>query len=208
MSLKQEAKILIGLILALYIIILILAFFEPFNNPLQLLIRLFALFGLTSMFIATIMTSFMVKLYKLFGKPFIKIHHLFSISGIILISLHPVFFAIDISSTAVFIPKFDSWLIFWELAGRPALYLIYIAIIAGILNSKYKKIPKYWRYIHGLNYIALFFGVIHGILIGTDFQNPIILIIFISMLVLSYGTLLFKRYQKYQRLKNKKVSQQ
>ena len=60
---------------------------------------------------------------------------------------------------AVFVPVFYPFYDFWLLAGRPALILIYIAVAAGILR---KKIPKYWKQIHFLNYVALFFGLIHG----------------------------------------------
>ncbi|MFX1410851.1 MAG: hypothetical protein ACFFA6_10885 [Promethearchaeota archaeon] len=204
MTLKKEAKVLIITILIIYAVIIALFFTKPPSDGYNFIVRLCALLGLASLFIATIMTPFMVQLYKILGKPFVKIHHIFSILGLVLITIHPIAFALYKMDLLVFIPKFDSWIIFWELAGRPALILIYIAVIAGILNTTFKKIPKYWRLIHGLNYIALVFGVVHGILIGTDFKNIIILIIYVSMLIISFVVLFLKRYQKYKRLKAKK----
>jgi predicted ferric reductase len=158
-------------------------------------IRFAALIGYTSMFLATIMTPFMVELYKIFGKPFIKQHHLYSILGLVLITIHPVSFAISKLDITVFIPVFYPWIDFWELAGRPALILIYIAVVAAILRKKIKK----WKWIHFLNYLALLFGYVHGVLIGTDFQNPGILIIFTAILILLFVTFGLKRYQNFKR---------
>ena len=99
----------------------------------------------------------------------------------------------------VFIPDFSSWYGFWSLGGRLALILIYIAIVGALLR---KKTTKYWRIIHALNYVALLLAYIHGVLIGTDFQNIGILIIFTCMIILSFGTLIFKRYKTFKRKKN------
>jgi hypothetical protein len=148
------------------------------------------------MFIATTMSPFMVQLYKIFGKPFVKQHHVYSIFGLIMVTLHPVVFAISVMNILVFIPDVSSWLAFWELAGRPALIIIYIGALAAILRTKMKN---YWRFFHYLNYIALLFAYVHGVLIGTDFQNPGIFILFTIMLVISIGTFGYKRYQTYTR---------
>jgi DMSO/TMAO reductase YedYZ heme-binding membrane subunit len=102
----------------------------------------------------------------------------------------------------VFIPDFTSWSGFWSLGGRLALILIYIAGLGALLR---KKIQKNWRVIHILNYVAFFLAYIHGVLIGTDFQNLGILIIFTVMIILSYGVLIYKRYLSFKR-KQKKVT--
>lgn len=194
---------LISINLLLFIVVFILFLFTPPSDAFSFFIRLGALFGFTSMFIATSMSPFMVQLYKIFGKPFVKQHHIYSIFGLIMITLHPVVFAISVMNILVFIPDVSSWLAFWELAGRPALIIIYIGALAAILRTKMKK---YWRLFHYLNYIALFFAYVHGVLIGTDFQNLGIFTLFTIMLVISIGTFGYKRYQTYtrnQRLKKR-----
>ena len=196
MSIKKEGYILIGAIIALYALVIILFSLTPSTGILSSIIRLCALLAMTSMFISTIMTPFMVQLYKYFGKPFIKVHHTFSITAIVLATVHPIAFSIQVANLGVFIPVLYPWYDFWLLAGRPALIIIYISLVAVILR---KKIPNSWRPLHALNYIALFFGYIHGILIGTDFQNLGILILFTIMVILSYMALIYKRYQTYQR---------
>lgn len=196
MDLNKKAIGLVSINILLFIVVFILFLLSPIPDVFSFFIRLGALFGFTSMFIATTMSPFMVQLYKIFGQPFVKLHHLYTIFGLIMVTLHPVVFAIARLNILVFIPDVSSWISFWELAGRPAIYLIYIASLAAILRTKMKK---NWRFFHYLNYVALIFAYVHGVLIGTDFQNLGIFIIFTAMLVISLGTFGLKRYQTYQR---------
>lgn len=198
MPLKKEAIFIIAATISLYVLILVLFLLTPFTDGFNFVIRFGALFGFTSMFIATMMTPFVVQLYKIFGKSFVKMHHIYSIAGLILITLHPVAFAIFRLDITVFLPDFSSWYGFWSLGGRLALLLIYIAVIGALLR---KKFMKNWRYIHALNYVALFLAYVHGILIGSDFQNLGILIIFTIMIILSFSVLIFKRYLSFKRKK-------
>ena len=185
-------------IISLYILVSILFILTAIRDSYDFFVRIFALLGFTSLFIASMMSPFMVQIYKYFGKKFINIHHFFSIIGLILITIHPVAFALSKMDITVFVPVFYPFYDFWLLAGRPALILIYIAVVAGTLRN---KIPIYWKHIHVLNYVALFFGLIHGILIGTDFKNPAILILFSIMTICAFCGLIYKRYTIYKRKK-------
>ncbi|MFX1388515.1 MAG: hypothetical protein ACFE9Z_00460 [Promethearchaeota archaeon] len=198
---KKEAIYLILPTLGLYILIIVLFFSTPFHSVSDFFVRFAAIFGFTSMFIATMMTPFVVQLYKIFGKPFVKIHHIYSITGLLLVTLHPLIYAVSVDNIAVFVPDFTSWYGFWSLGGRLALILIYIAIFGSLLR---KKLIKSWRIIHALNYVALFLAYIHGVLIGTDFQNLGVLITFTIMIILSFGVLGYKRYLIYKRKSGKK----
>ena len=195
---KKKAIYIIVPTVCLYILVLVLFLLTPIGTAYDFFIRFGALFGFTSMFVATMMTPFAVQLYKIFGKPFVKIHHIYSITGLLLITLHPVVFAISVFDITVFIPDFTSWIDFWRLGGRLALILIYLAVIGALLR---KKLTKYWRILHILNYAALFLAYVHGVLIGTDFQNIGILIIFSCMIIVSFGILAFKRYISFKRKK-------
>ena len=84
-----------------------------------------------------------------------------------------------------------------------ALILIYIAVLGALLR---KKMTKNWRIIHALNYVALFLAYVHGVLIGSDFQNIGILTIFTIMIILSFGVLFFKRYLVYKRKMGKSIN--
>jgi DMSO/TMAO reductase YedYZ heme-binding membrane subunit len=110
--------------------------------------------------------------------------------------LHPVFNAIQRLSLSVFVPRFDSWNTFWLLAGRPTFIILYVAMLAAILRM---KAPKYWRAFHALMYVVLLFGIVHANLIGGDFQNLGITIVFNALFVASLVSLALKRYRNYSR---------
>ena len=196
MQIKRNGWLFLLGVLVVYIIVTVLAPLTAYSDPLSLAIRLCALYGFVALAIATGMTPFLKEITQAFGRSFLRIHHLFAILGLVFATLHPVFFAILQVDVLVFLPRFDSWLIFWELAGRPALYILYLATVSALLRS---MIQKYWRYIHALMYLVLVFVIVHGNLIGTDFQNPVLLVIMNALFVFAIMTFVLKRYQHYQR---------
>jgi predicted ferric reductase len=127
--------------------------------------------GYTAIFLSAVSSAYMRQVYRTFGRPFIKVHHILSVTGLVLVTLHPLGAAIDAASPNVFLPRFDSWATFLELGGRPAWYLIAIASLVAVLR---KTIGRNWRAIHFLNYVAFLLATVHAIMIGTDFQQPIV----------------------------------
>lgn len=205
MNVESKKKLILGSIIALYALIIVVFFLTPQSNAFSTSWRLFALLGMVSMSISAMMTPFAIELYKIFGKSFVKLHHIFAILGVILITLHPVIFAVYVMNPLVFIPVVNDWVAFWELAGRPALILIYIGVVAGILR---KTFNNQWKKVHALLYVALFFGIVHGTLIGTSFQNPIILITFYGLfigVILAFAIKRYKTYQRKQKMKARKA---
>lgn len=218
---KKEGYVFIASIGSIFAAIMIL-FLVKAEGQYNILIRLFALLGLVSMFIASMITPFQKELYKIFKVPFLKIHHYLTIFGLTMITLHPVLYAIEraIATTAregakVFLPVFTSAFDFWLLAGRPALIIIYIAVIGALIRKGFKK---GWRWMHALNYIALIFGVVHGIMNGSDFYGfigPIsgnetgfiMTLMFLLMTVMTTATFTLKRIQLY-KLKQKRTAKQ
>jgi len=205
LALTREGKLVLVGTLALYLFVIALKIQTPSTDIFNFIVRFCGLVGTTSLFFAIIKALSPIRVSKIYRKPFTDIHHIFALLGVILLSLHPIAFAFSKSDLSVFLPRFDSWRIFWELAGRPALLLIYIATLAGKLRS---QIPKYWRGVHALTYFALFFGVIHGNLIGTDFQNPAIAILFIIMLGLGGVSFVHKRIQQNKLAQRRKARKQ
>lgn len=211
MNRRTKQIIFIAGIFSLYLAVFLVFILEPMTGILNEFIRIFALFGLLTLSISSIMAAFTREIYQIFGKPFKKIHHIFAYTGLVLIILHPVLLSISSKSANVFIPKFNNWITFWSLAGRPALYLILLAFLAGILQ---KRIRKWWRYIHGLSYIAVLFGVIHGMLIGKNLSPNLpasifLKVLYVTLLALTATTFIVKRYKsikKKKRIKEKKES--
>ena len=194
MALKREGVVLLLGIIALAVIIGLLVFPSSEEDFIHLLVMFFGLYGYLFLGVATLITPFMKEITQAFGKPFIKVHHVFSILGIVFITLHPVFNAIDRLSLSVFVPRFDSWERFWMFAGRPAFIILYIALFAAVLRT---KTPKYWRPFHALMYVVLLFGIVHANLIGDDFENLGIVIIFNALFLMSIASFALKRYRNH-----------
>ena len=193
MVLKKELAffsliILFGLVISLF------AYTVEYRNPWNLSVRLFALNGFIALSIAAIMSAFLKEITLFFKKPFTRVHHYFAAVGLVLITLHPVMLAVQFLNLSVFLPNLNSLYLFMFYGGRQALIIIYIAFVAVLLR---RKMMAYWRPFHALMYVALFFGIVHANLSGTDFGNLAILIVFNGLFA---GTLVafgLKRWQFY-----------
>ncbi|RXE55261.1 hypothetical protein ABH15_10785 [Methanoculleus taiwanensis] len=201
MPLTRSGLLFAAVILALYAGITAAVLTSPYGDPLNVMVRLLALWGFIALSIATILTPFLRDIRRVFGRPFLAVHHTFAAVGILLPTLHPVAAAINAADLAVFIPVFSPWTTFWVLAGRPALYILYIAL-AGVLLRTY--IREYWRWVHGLMYVALVLAVVHGNLIGTDFQSPIVRWTINTLFVLTIATFVIRRWQMMTRAKKRR----
>ncbi len=196
MVLKREGAVFLLGIAVLAVIIALLSLPNALEtDPARAAVRFFGLYGFLFLSVATLITPFLREVTQAFGKPFLKVHHSFSVLGIVFITLHPVFNAIERLSLSVFVPNFDSWDRFWLLAGRPALIILYVAVAAAFLRA---KAPKYWRAFHALMYVVLFFGIVHANLIGNDLRNNLgILFIFNALFIASLAGFVLKRYKIY-----------
>ena len=113
-----------AVVLALYAITAAVVLTTPYENPFRVVARLLALWGFLSLSIAVILTPFLREIMKVFGRPFLGVHHTFAAVGLLLPTLHPVTIAIASLNPAIFIPVFFPWERFWLNGGRPALYLL------------------------------------------------------------------------------------
>ena len=193
MPLTRNGYIISAAILLLFLAVTVLALLPGVPaDPLRLLVRLSALYGFLAISIAVIMTPFLLEIYQNFGRPFLSVHHLFAAFGLAAVTVHPVAFAFRIANPLVFLPTVNSWTGFWINAGRPALIVIYIALVAVLLR---RRIPKYWRPIHALMVVALFFAVVHANLIGTDFEGIWIPLLFNALFIAVLAAFGLKRWR-------------
>lgn len=142
----------------------------PSGSALVLVLRGLALTGYQLVFWAILSSAFVPQLVRFFGRPFVKVHHLASVGGLVCITLHPILVAVNSGSASVFLPRFDSLRTFLALGGRPAWYLIAAAVIAAVLRQ---RIGKGWRAVHALNYVAFALVTAHANLLGDSFQSPV-----------------------------------
>ena len=178
----------LGAIVVLLAIVAIV--FRPEGDPVHWIVRGSGMVGYVAVFLASLSSAYMRELYRLLGRPFLWGHHVLSVSGLVLIILHPTALAIETANASVFLPRFDSWLVFWQLGGRPALYLIAIASLGALLRKRWRK---GWRTIHTLNYVAFLLATVHAILIGTDFGQPFLRLVPIAMALVVIGVFIHKR---------------
>jgi sulfoxide reductase heme-binding subunit YedZ len=173
---NQSRKIWVLALIGIVALILVggLVSLQPYGSPLNWLIRGAALMGYMAIFLSAVSSAYMRQVYRTFGRPFIKVHHILSVSALVLVTLHPLGAAIDAASPSVFLPRFDSWTTFLELGGRPAWYLVAVASLVAVLR---KSIGRNWRTIHFLNYVAFLLATVHAILIGTDMQYTIVKVV-------------------------------
>lgn len=137
--------------------------------PIDGFVRAGALLGYLCVFLTALSSNFMKELSGFFGRPFIKVHHLVAVPGLLALALHTVAAAWRAGSALVFRPRFDSAYTFFSLGGRPAFWFIAIASLTALLRA---AIGKQWKLIHWLNYLAFFLGTAHAWLIGPNFQHP------------------------------------
>jgi hypothetical protein len=66
----------------------------PVGDFIYLLLRFCAIVGIICLFIASPMTPFQRELRKIFDRSFTKIHHAYTITGLGLLTLHPLLYAL------------------------------------------------------------------------------------------------------------------
>jgi predicted ferric reductase len=180
---KSKTWPLIVLGVVSLVLVAILLSLQP-RTPLYAFLHATALVGYLMIFFASLSSIYLRQLVRWLGRPFIETHHIISITGLVMITLHPILVAIAFASPSVFVPLFNSLSIFFQNAGRLGWYLLIVASLVAVFR---KAIGRNWRYVHWLTYITFWLGTIHAILIGPDVQNWPTRIVFIALaLVLVY----------------------
>ncbi|ATU08111.1 ferric reductase-like transmembrane domain-containing protein [Methanohalophilus portucalensis] len=151
---------------------------QAIDTPLEMIDRAAGLFAYYFIFLAILSSEYMKQMKKVFGQGFIRVHHHLARIGISLMLLHPIAFAFEKQSISVFIPVFYPFMEFLELAGRPALYLVIIAVAVGVYR---KHFIRKWKKIHYLNYPTFLLIFIHSWLIGTDLNSGIMQLLWVCM---------------------------
>lgn len=177
-----KRSILIGSIFILYLtVILIVILSDSGGDPLYNLMRICGLCGFLSLSGAVLINLNKPRLMTILGKPFLPVHHLFALSGLILITLHPVIFILLTSDLTAFIPDVSSLYLLLANGGRIAIILVYISFLAVLFRS---ALLSRWKVIHRLIYPALIIAYIHANLLGTNLSHPVIRLIYGAMIVL------------------------
>jgi DMSO/TMAO reductase YedYZ heme-binding membrane subunit len=155
------------------ILVVVIVSLRPFGTPVYWLVRIAALLGYLSVFTTIVSSAYLVQIVKFFGRPFIKVHHVVAIAGLILITLHPIM--VVISGDPVLPLRLDAYGL-KKLFGQIAWPLIGFAALAALVR---KRLGTNWRLVHYLNYVAFWLATLHANLIGSDLSGskpgPIVL---------------------------------
>jgi hypothetical protein len=167
---------------------------RPNVRPLTWAIRTFAVLGYLCVFLAALSSIYMRELVRWFGRSFVKTHHVVTVTGLILITLHPLGVASNFGSLSVFVQmNYRSWMDVLRWGGRGAWYLIGIASLVALFRA---KLRNQWRYVHWLNYLAFFLASAHAVLLGSDFQSPAMKAIPIVLSLALIAVFVQKRLQR------------
>jgi DMSO/TMAO reductase YedYZ heme-binding membrane subunit len=139
---------------------------RPGIKPLTWAIRTSALLGYLCVFVAALSSIYLRELVRWFGRPFVKTHHVVTVTGLVLMTLHPLGVALNFGSLRVFVQMANDVVDFLRWGGRWAWYLIGIASLVALYRT---RLRKQWRPIHWLNYLAFLLISTHAALLGTDF---------------------------------------
>ena len=156
-----------GVVLALSVAGAVVAL-DPLTASIEGVIRVAAVSGYLTIFVATLSSNCMRELTRFFGRGFVRVHHVASITALVVLLVHASIVAWRAGSVNVFVPLASPAQAFFRQGGRPALWLILIAAAVALLR---KKIGKQWKTIHRLNYLAFLLGTIHAQMIGRNFQH-------------------------------------
>jgi DMSO/TMAO reductase YedYZ heme-binding membrane subunit len=182
--------------LGLVALVAIVVALQPRPAPIYWLIRGAALLGYLTIFLSIFSAVYLVPLVRFFGRPFVKVHHVASITGLVAMLVHPIAIAANAGSLSVFVPQFSSLRTFLTLAGRVVWPLVAIAALAAWLR---KPLGKNWRLIHYLNYLAFWLVTAHAILIGTNFQSWMMRGLAILLALTTVAVLIKKRLPRRKR---------
>ena len=165
----------------------------PTATPLAWFIRTCAVLGYLCVFVAALSSIYMRELVRWFGRSFVKTHHIVTVTGLVLITLHPLAVAWNFGSPSVLAPQGGSWTDFFRWGGRWAWYLIGIASLVALFRN---RLRNQWRYVHWLNYLAFFLASAHAILLGSDFQSTAMKVIPILLSLALVAVFVQKRLQR------------
>ena len=157
------------------------------------IVRSSALLGYSTIFLTILSNEYLRQMKKLFGRPFIAVHHILAVAGLVLIVAHPAGVVLLTRDPSNLVPRFDSLRLLLLFGGRPALYLILLAAATAVAR---KRLIRSWRYVHWLNYAAFALAFAHAWLLGTDASHGLLAVAWPAMFVLVAIVFVRKRFAR------------
>ena len=147
---------------------------------LRWIVRDLALLGYIAVFLAIVSSYYKRQVMKIFGRSFVDAHHILSVTGAVLLTLHPIGVAWDELDPTVFLPVFFPFYDMLRYGGRIAWYVFAVGALSAVWR---KRIGRRWRAIHDFNYLAFVFGTIHANLLGANFKDWPVRVVSMAMFI-------------------------
>jgi hypothetical protein len=88
---KTRGPVYLGIIIFVAAAVAVfLQLLQPNATPIGWVTRIAALMGYFCIFGAIVTSAYLRQVVRWFGRPFIKIHHILSIAGLSLVTIHPL----------------------------------------------------------------------------------------------------------------------
>ena len=198
---KNTWVLFLSIVLALGVVAGVVSL-DRIATPIDGIIRIGALLGYLMVFLAALSSNNMRELTRYFGRAFVKVHHVASVTALIALATHATSVAWRSGTLAAFLPEFSSVRLFFALGGRPAFWLIAITSLTALFRT---GIGKSWKTIHWLNYVAFLLGTVHAWLIGPNFQHLGVRIVSGVMAAALIGVFVLKRLAESRRRRKKRA---
>ncbi|MEN6478499.1 MAG: hypothetical protein ABFD20_02535 [Anaerolineales bacterium] len=153
------------------------------------LARIAALLGYQLVFLSVLSSALVRPLVKTFGRPFIGLHHILAISGLVCLAAHAALVNIAWGES---LPEGGSLADFLHLAGEPALGLFVLAALGAVFR---KRLKGAWPVVHALTYVAFLLGTIHATTapFTTDLQSTGVRVVAWLMALVVVGVFVARR---------------
>jgi predicted ferric reductase len=150
-----------------------------------------ALVGYLFVALAVISSAYIRPLVKRYRKPFVSLHHWVSITGLVLLVIHPLLLVIVNGSIDVLLMAYRSWDNLLTYGGSTALLML---LIAALMATKGGRQNRFWRYVHWLTYLVLILGTVHAVRLGTSVATlPALRIVLILIAIAGAVVFVVKR---------------
>lgn len=184
--------VLIGILALAIVIVLVTG--QP-GEPLALM-RILAFMAYLLAYVSILGVLFNQELIRLFGRMFIKVHHVMTVAALSFMILHPLFVLLGGYPLYYLLPDFTSLFNAFARNGPTALVLFAIASAAAVIRA---TIKHSWRQVHWLVYLAFVVVSVHAVLLGANLQTLIPRVIIGLMVISIIVVYVIKRLPKKKR---------
>jgi hypothetical protein len=172
---------------------------DPDFTFIHIAVNLSAIIGIVSIFFAILVSLLKKKIMHNVSIPIRILHHFFSYTAWICISIHLFFLYIEIHSFSIYIPSFLSWDKILLKSGPIA----FILILLGGLGILFIKRWKTFLTIHSINIVALIWISMHAVIKVDALEENLTYVIYLAVMdLIVLGIVIYNYFSQMKRIEN------